>query len=202
MAELHRHHALDGAYAPGTYGASPEAPGVRLSRRGALAIVQVAAFAGSGDAVRQVAETVTGLAPDPTPIRATTQGDRSWLWTAPERWLLIAPADAMPAIDLAAAIPTEQGSVVDLSHARAAVRLEGADARAVLSKGCSLDFHPGVFGPGACAQSTLFHVATLIHCRDANSFDLFAFRGFGRSLWEMLVDAALEFGCEVPTDPA
>ncbi len=183
MAELHRHHALDGAYAPGTYGASPDAPGVRLSRLSPLAIVQVAAFAGGGDAVRQAAETVAGLAPDPTPNRATTQDDRSWLWIAPERWLLIAPADAMPAIDLAAAISTDQGSVVDLSHARVALRLEGFDARAVLSKGCSLDVHPGVFGPGACAQSTLFHVSTLIHCRGADRFDLFAFRGFGRSLW-------------------
>ncbi|MDJ0896820.1 MAG: sarcosine oxidase subunit gamma family protein [Alphaproteobacteria bacterium] len=202
MAELHRHHALDATYAPGTYGASGEAPGVRLSRHSALAIVQVAAFAGGGEAVRRVAEEVTGLAPDPTPNRAVTKGDRSWLWIAPERWLLIASADAKPDADLAAAIPTDQGSVVDLSHARVALRLEGPDARTVLAKGCSLDFHPSVFGPGACAQSTLFHVATLIQCRGADSFDLFAARGFGQSLWEMLVDAALEFGCEVAADPA
>ena len=201
MAELHRHHALDGAYTPGTYGASPEAPGVRLSRRRALSIVQVAAFADSGEAVCRVAGELTGLAPDPTPNRGTTKDDRSWLWIAPERWLLVAPADGTLASDLAAAIPADLGSVVDLSHARIALRLEGPDARTVLAKGCSLDFHPSVFGPGACAQSTLFHVATLIHCRGADSFELFAARGFGRSLWEMLVDAALEYGCEVPAEP-
>ncbi len=201
MAEPHRQHALAEAYAPGTYGAPTDAPGVRLSRLGGLAIVQVAAFVGAGAAVRQAAEKVAGLEPDPTPNRAASKGDRSWLWIAPERWLLIAPDGALAA-DLAAAVPAGQGSVVDLGHARVALRLEGPKARGVLAKGCSLDFHPSAFAPGACAQSTLFHVTTLIHCRDADSFDLFAFRGFGQSLWEMLVDAALEYGCQIPADPA
>jgi sarcosine oxidase subunit gamma len=48
---------------------------------------------------------------------------------------------------------------VDVSASRAVIELAGAQARAVLAKGCGLDLHPRSFTAGRCAQTVLARAA-------------------------------------------
>jgi sarcosine oxidase subunit gamma len=71
--------------------------------------------------------------------------------------------------------------------------VEGGAARAVLSKGISLDFHPREFRPGQFASTGLHHTPVLVHCIGGDVFHVYAMRTFATSVWDWLRDAALEF---------
>jgi len=70
--------------------------------------------------------------------------------------------------------------------------------RDLLAKGCGLDFHASTFGAGVAVQSSYAHINVLLHALDdAPTVDLYVSRGFAVSLWEHLLEAALEYGCRV-----
>ena len=93
-----------------------------------------------------------------------------------------------------AALPASDGAVTDLSHARLVLRLEGDAVVPTLAKGVMIDLDPGVFPPGALAQTVLHAMDVLLLRHAADVFDIAVFRGFGMSLAEWLADAAQEFG--------
>ena len=68
----------------------------------------------------------------------------------------------------------------------------------MLAKGCPLDLHPRVFGPGHCAQSQIARVNAIIHQRDGSpSYDIVVRRSFADYLARWLDDAAAEYGLAV-----
>jgi sarcosine oxidase subunit gamma len=76
--------------------------------------------------------------------------------------------------------------------------LLGAAARRLLTKGCTLDLHPGVFGPGQCAQTGLAKAGVLIRPLPDNSgYDLIVRRSFADYLWQWLLRAGREYRIEV-----
>ena len=88
------------------------------------------------------------------------------------------------------------------SDARAVIALGGEAAREVLMKGCSLDLHPRVFGPGSCAQSTLALAQIILEqVEDGPDYRLYVGRSFAPYLWQWLCDAAGEFGLRVLAGP-
>ena len=65
-------------------------------------------------------------------------------------------------------------------------------------KGTSLDLHPGVFGPGRCAQSSIARCHMLLHqTGDAPAYEIYVHRSFSDYLWRWLQDAAREYGVQV-----
>ena len=142
-----------------------------------------------------VAEAV-GAAP---PLEANTvvkAGKKTILWLGPDEWLVVTPEGKQDKAEatLANALEGQHVSIVDGSDARTTIRLHGANARDVLMKGCPLDLHPRVFGPGQCAQSILAKADVLIHqLDDAPTYDIYVLCSFSRYLWDWLADAAKEF---------
>jgi sarcosine oxidase subunit gamma len=65
----------------------------------------------------------------------------------------------------------------------------------VLAKGCSLDLHPSVFGPGAAAQTMLGLAGVVLIPVDDSGTDyrILVRSSFARHLAEWLVDAAQEY---------
>ena len=154
-----------------------------------------------------------GNAADPafaTAVRAATgchlpPGANTWsgdlncaaLWLGPDEWLVVAPDGKND--DLCSSL--HQGlagmhhSVVDLSANRTIFEIAGADARTVLAKGCPLDLHASVFGPGACAQSLLAKSQVILQCMDARpALRIFVRISFAPYVAEWLLDAAAELG--------
>jgi sarcosine oxidase subunit gamma len=92
----------------------------------------------------------------------------------------------------------ETAAVVDQSHGRTLIRLGGPRARDLLAYGTGIDLAPEAFGPGACAATTLGHIAATLHLRKpAPEVDLIVARAFAESLWDWLLGRARRFGYEV-----
>jgi sarcosine oxidase subunit gamma len=194
MAE--RRSALAEALKPGVYGAvMPAGPGVEIRELASLTAVQVAAF----DAERAAAAIGEALGtPAPSGRNGVaTGGDTVVLWTGPGRWLVIEPESRDLASLLAHHCPGDVAAIADLSHARAALRVEGPKVRDLLAKLSTLDVDPAVFPPGTCAQTQFGQIGVLLYCRLHDGFDVFVPRSFAVSAWEAVIDAALEFGCRV-----
>ncbi len=144
------------------------------------------------DAVKEA----VGVAPPTSANTVAGAGHDAVLWLGPDEWLLVTREGRQTKAEAAlrAALDGQHASIVDTSDARTTIRLHGTRARDVLAKGCPLDLHPRVFGPGQCAQTILARVDVLIHQRDdVPTYDIHVACSFARHLWDWLVDAAKEF---------
>lgn len=133
----------------------------------------------------------------------TANGELGVLWLGPDEWLMLTPSgrEAGIARDLRAALDGLFAAVTDVSGGQTVITLGGEYARDVLAKGCSLDLHPRVFGPGQCAQTRLARAGVLIHqMDDAPTFALIVRRSFADYLWRWLEDAAAEYGLAMISD--
>jgi len=196
MADTAR-SALAAALKTGAFGRDRAAPGVTLSERTGLHLVQVAAFA--VPAVRNALNAMLGIAVDDRSNRAFGSGEVQALWLGPDRWLIVTPSTRSPsaAAALGQSLGPEQAAITELDHGRTVLRLAGPKARTVLAKGCLLDVHPSAFAAGQTAQTTLFHANVLIHAVADDRFDLYVPRSYAESFWESVTDAAGEFGYRV-----
>ncbi|TRW85480.1 sarcosine oxidase subunit gamma [Mycolicibacterium sp. 018/SC-01/001] len=123
--------------------------------------------------------------------------DASVIWLGPQEWLAISATRDGEELEAAlrAAVATYGVAAVDVSAQRTSLRLRGANARAVLAKGCSLDLHPRVFGPGDAAQTMLGHAGVVLMpmSDDGTDYRVIVRSSFARYLADWLIDAAGEF---------
>ena len=157
-----------------------------------------------GDAARSgfrsAVSAALGIEPVVEPLTAARKRDVSMLWLGPDEWLVVTPDRRIERIRhaLRDALDGQHAAVTDVSHSRTILALSGPDARAVLAKGCPLDFHPRVFGPGRCAQSRLAKCQVLIHRTSAApAFEIYVHRSFAQYAWTWLEDAGREFGVRI-----
>jgi heterotetrameric sarcosine oxidase gamma subunit len=122
--------------------------------------------------------------------------------SGPGEWFVFAPPGAAGQVadwlgTLAAdSAPREFVSVVDLTHARALMRITGRDAAELLARLCGADLHDDMAPDGAALRSSVAGVATdivrddragvpsyLLHCERSSGQYLFdALTGAGESL--------------------
>jgi heterotetrameric sarcosine oxidase gamma subunit len=191
VPELRRRSPLEAALSHGSDPeAAPGAPGVVITERRGLAIVQVIARGGQDQAVSE------RLGLDPTPGRASATPAGAALWLAPGAWLVVAEEIEEGALYQNLLEPLgDLAAVVDQSHGRAALRLSGTRARDMLAKGCRLDLHPRVFTPGMCAQTVIAQIGVLLHqCDEIPTYDLYVPAGYALDSLEWLTSSAAEFG--------
>jgi sarcosine oxidase, subunit gamma len=130
------------------------------------------------------------------PNRVASMRELRTLWLGPDEWLVTAPAGAAPDLmgRLTRALAGRHASVTDLSASRAVIEITGTQARTLLEKGCGLDLHPRVFGPGQCAQTVFAKLPVIIdQLTGAPAYRLFVRRSAAHWLAEWLIDAAQEF---------
>jgi len=127
-------------------------------------------------------------------------------WLGPDEWMVVTkPAGGKRAFDALwknLKIDGLHASVADTSEARTTITVSGPNARNVMAKLCSLDFHPSQFGPGQCAQTVVAKVGVMMtQTAETKSggatYELYALRSFSTYLWNRLVDAANEYGVEI-----
>jgi len=118
------------------------------------------------------------------------------LWLGPDEWLITAADGAAPELFswMSRAAVSHRAEVTDLSAGRIIIEIAGSKARRLLEKGCGLDLHPRVFGPGCCAQTLFAKLPVIIdQTSAAPSYRLFVRRSAARWLCDWLIDAAEEF---------
>ncbi|MGH8850740.1 MAG: sarcosine oxidase subunit gamma [Casimicrobiaceae bacterium] len=139
-------------------------------------------------------ETAIGIALPVVPNTISDANGITAYWLGPEEWLIVTPADREAAIAhaLRMAVDGMFAAVTEVSGGQTIVVLRGPAAREILAKGCPLDLHPRVFGPGQCAQSRLARAPILVRQTDASpTFEIIVRRSFAEYLWLWLQDAAV-----------
>jgi sarcosine oxidase subunit gamma len=131
-----------------------------------------------------------------TPNRVASMGALRTLWLGPDEWLVTSPDGLAPDLigRLHRATAGRHAAIVDLSCSRAIIEIDGRQARTLLQKGCGVDLHPRVFGPGQCAQTVFAKLPVIIdQLGAAPVYRLSVRRSAARWLTEWLIDAADEF---------
>ena len=131
----------------------------------------------------------------PVDANSISVGEHQIFWLGPNEWLVITPiADSTDLLaQLRESLSGLQNSVTDVSGGQIMMQLSGPGARDVLAKGCTLDFHPGVFKTGSCAQSGLAKANVLIGLTDNQpTFQIVVRRSFEEYLALWLQHASRE----------
>ena len=130
------------------------------------------------------------------PCTAQDNGRVSALWMGPDNWLIIAnETEEDPTLDsLKSGLTGHQCAVVDVSHSRAILLLTGPSSRAVLAKGCSLDFLSKSWKKGICANSLIANCdVTLWQKSAAQETYILVHNSFADYVTNFILDAMLEF---------
>ena len=190
-----------GLEAPGT-GAAEAA--VVICERGLLGYINLRGDPAS-PAFFGAVERALGCAP---PLDANTFADADGVracWLGPNEWLVMCVGANEGA--LAGALRRELhgqfAAVTEIGSGQTVIALSGVRARDVIAKGCPLDLHPRVFGPGRCAQTYIARSGvTLLQTGAAPSFDLIVRRSYADYLWSWMTDAAAEYGYALEASPS
>lgn len=185
MAE--RESALKGHHRTGRFGESGE-PQVHLAEVPIAVLHQIAAWPDNVEAVGAKAAQAAGVDAAPGPGAAVKGSRGALMRIEPLKWWLY----GVEAPDL----NSEEGAMLDLSHARTQVRVTGPSAAECLNRLIPLDLRNGSFPVNSAAATGMHHVGVTLW-RSRESYELFLPRGFAVSLWEVLFDTATQFGVEV-----
>ena len=187
--------------------ASRGAAGVALAERPHRGMVNLRLDPSDATAMAAF-EAAFGFALPTQPNTTAGNGAASALWLGPDEWWIVTPGpepEAGPELadKLRAALADGFAAVTEVGESRTCIRIAGPKARALLQKGCPLDFHPRAFGAGACAQTILAKATVVIYlsadesAADGPVFEVYVLRSFAEYLWAWLEDAGREYGVTV-----
>ncbi len=133
--------------------------------------------------------------PLPSTPRRVSNGVKALVGIGPGVWLAVFQgADPLMASELASSL-AGLASVADQTSAYAVLRISGASAREVLSRGAFIDFDPSVFGPGSAAVTTISHVGvTIWQIDETPTFEIALFRSFADSFWHWMMTTCTALG--------
>ena len=171
---------------------------VHITAQRLQSVTLLSTWASGMEALTQAVHRAIGC----TPPAQTGQGAECeaglLLRSGPLEFLLIGAHAAPERVEqLRAHVPTEVGSVLDLSHARIRVQLHGAKAVDALAKLYALDFRPAAFPVGRFQLTGHHHIPCLLHRLDAQHFGLYFLSTYAHGQIEALMDVALEYGVEL-----
>lgn len=147
---------------------------------------------GEADATnfRQAAKAVLGVDLPLKPRSAASNGDVTILWLSIDQWLICCPRDKTTG--LVSRLRQKLGAIhslcVDVSDARAVIRLQGDNAREVLMKGSSVDFTLPEYRAGMVRRLMFAEIAALVHIASDEpcTVDLYVFRSFADYTWKWI----------------
>jgi heterotetrameric sarcosine oxidase gamma subunit len=169
-------------------GCAPVAPrheGARAVPVEPLAAVSLTVWPGRGAALAEALRAGFGLTL-PEAGRWTHAGDLVAVWLGPEHFSLQREGTAALWQDLMPVVG-DHAALIDLTDARATLRLTGPDSRQILAGLLPIDLHLRAFAPGRAATTIASHMTVQVRQLDAApSYDLAVGRSFAGSLWRAL----------------
>jgi methylglutamate dehydrogenase subunit D len=175
---------LGAEFKPGRYGDVSREPDVALSERQFDFVSELAAFDGARtEAPRLMSDALKKA------------GDGFAFQIARNRWCIAGSAALRDAVSRKA--DASKLSLVDQTHGRTALTINGPRTEWVLAKLFAIDFRPKAF-PASTGLATLHHdISAWIYRDTADGFILFVPRSFTRSFWHTLRRSAEEVGYRI-----
>ena len=144
-------------------------------------------------------KTVNSLKVAGRPLPAavnTWNGDDPVIWRiAPDTWLLSSAlheaAEILPAVR--SGCGRRSYAVTDLSDSLVTIWIEGAQAPALLARGCGLDFSALAFGNQACTRTRLAQLPVMLRRAQPERLECIVDRAPAQWLYDWLLDAAAGF---------
>lgn len=145
----------------------------------------------SGKALAQVCKKITG-ADLPGPGKAIVEGQYGLCWMSPDEVLMLVPyGDARNAVaKIDGAMAGRHYLAVNVSDARALIRVEGPFTREVMAKLAPVDLHPDAFGVGDFRRSRLGQVAAAFWLVEEEVFQVICFRSVAEYAFDLLSASA------------
>jgi sarcosine oxidase subunit gamma len=167
-------------------------PGVTIASRRAGAMFNVRGNPRDGQFMRDAAAVLHVQLPVVPNTASRARGMRA-LWLGPDEWLIVSAVE----FPSSSSFRVANGTLTDVSHGRAVLRLSGPDVCQVLAKGCPLDLDVRDFPVGACAQTAIAKINVILDRVQPQVFDLYCPRSHAGSFWHFVTDAAAEYGCNI-----
>ena len=123
---------------------------------------------------------------------AQVKGDSGLVWMSPDELLVLCPYGEVGkrAAAMAQALAGTHALAVNVSDARAVLRVTGAAAREVLAKLCPVDLAPQSFAPGQIRRTRLAQVPAALWMDGDDSFRIVCFRSVAQYAFDVLKAAA------------
>jgi heterotetrameric sarcosine oxidase gamma subunit len=175
---------------PGHHGAVlPAGPGVSISERPLGGLVQLAGWADFETAANPVVSAL-GFQDLGHYRKAQAAGSRNLYRIAPDKlWIAGAAMGDLPTVMGGGSL-----AVLDLSHSRTRICVDGLAAEDVLVRLAAIDFRKRSFAVGDFVQTGIQHIGMLIHRVSDTRFDLLTPVTWARSIWESIELNAKPFG--------
>jgi heterotetrameric sarcosine oxidase gamma subunit len=119
--------------------------------------------------------------------------DTRILWNGPNNWLLVSNKKDLLK-EIFEKFDENNFAITNLSHSRAIIELDGANAKEVLKKGCPYNFNE--LKKDNSLNSTFNGMSVTIDMLNDNphKIRILTLRSFGESLYHSITDSCLEFG--------
>ncbi len=139
---------------------------------------------------RQAAKAALGIDLPLKPRTTAVKGDMTVLWLSVDQWLVCCPRNKAGVLTdkLRKNLGTVHSLVVDVSDARAIIRLEGDNAREVMMKGSSIDFTLPDYKAGLVRRLVFAEIAALAHIVTDKPcvIDIYVFRSYADYTWKWI----------------
>ncbi len=139
---------------------------------------------------RQAASAALGVELPLKPRSSAAKGDITVLWLSVDQWLICCARDKTG--ELIGTLREKLGAVhslaVDVSDARAIIRLQGDNAREVMMKGSSIDFTLPDYTAGLVRRLVFAEIAALAHIVSDTpcTIDIYVFRSYADYTWKWI----------------
>ncbi|MFZ3581260.1 sarcosine oxidase subunit gamma [Loktanella sp. DJP18] len=123
---------------------------------------------------------------------ALFKSDAGVLWMSPDELLILLPYGDVPDAlgKIAKAQKGQHHLAVNVSDARALLRVEGPFAREVIAKLAPVDLHADAFAPGQVLRTRLGQIAAAFWMTDARTFHVICFRSVADYAFDLLAASA------------
>lgn len=160
------------------------APGISIEWIANQTQAEIASFT-AGDAVLEKANS----------IARRFDGDFVFHHAANRVFVVARDADLLPALKVA--LPSGKAAIIDQSHGRVCLAVEGLAVEDVLSKLFAINFDISAFSIGKGIATAHHVIFALIYRETETRFLLFPHRSFARDFMKALIKAGTEYGVEI-----
>lgn len=149
-----------------------------------LKLSQITAWPDSFNAMAEKTAKALGIEKTPLPSQAVFTKHGTIFHIEPQKFLIL--ADECPELN------SNQAAMLDLSHSKTHIRIQGIKSVELLNRYISLDLRDKSF-PVGTAVSTSFHHIGITLWRSQTGYEMLLPRSFSESLWDLLAEAAHQF---------